>query len=183
METVTAKTMKKQIEQYMRETAYGQMTAEELVFVMDNLPFPCRLLVFGLGADTKIWLDLNRDGFTTFVEDDPKWIAKHTAKVDPQLGEIRQVEYWTQSQKFPEYLDDPRLVLTELGHNYQAVFVDAPFGAKHGRCQSIATAAAIRDKTQATVLVHDCHRPLESAYCLHYLGKNFQSRHHVWAFD
>ena len=34
---------------------------------------PCRLLVFGCGLDSPLWHELNRDGKTVFIEDDPHW--------------------------------------------------------------------------------------------------------------
>ena len=36
----------------------------------------CRLLIFGLGHDSDLWLALNADGETHFVESSTEWIKQ-----------------------------------------------------------------------------------------------------------
>ena len=59
------------------ESNPGQATVEEYTLVYRVLAerAPCRMLVFGVGRDSQLWLDANRGGTTVFLEDVRAWAA------------------------------------------------------------------------------------------------------------
>jgi hypothetical protein len=167
------------IKQYLLKTRLGQLREIEMLFLLNNIQFPCRLLVFGMGHDSAIWTSFNQEGFTTFVEDDPEWIEKIKPDLSGNQFLIKQAKYWTDRENYREYYGDENLILNEVVDDFDFVFVDGPFGKPHGRCQSIATAARIQQNCGATVFVHDCHRSLEITYCDFYFPKTYIGIHHL----
>ena len=165
---------------YLTETGGNQMTESEINFVLDNIRFSTQLLVFGMGVDSKLWCTLNRKGRVTFAEDNLQWLTKISAEI---VGfdnfDAKLVHYWTEHDRFHEYLGNDELVVADLVTECDTVIVDGPLGHVHGRCQSIATAAEIRSRYGATVFVHDVHRPLEITYCDHYFDEEYRGRGHM----
>ena len=133
----------------------------------------CRLLVFGAGNDSELWLRANAAGTTIFLEDSESWIAK----VEQRLPEItiHQVTYGTKRSQWQELLEGPvehlelELPSAVEGTPWDIIFVDAPtafFTTCPGRMKSIYTGARLARRGRAAdVLVHDCDRPVEQAYC------------------
>lgn len=160
------------ITKYIQDSNGRQLTTEEMIFLTKNVQFPCKLLMFGMGADTFIWRE-NKD--TLFVEDNPDYFVKGV--------QVYHAKYWTKAKDYKLYFDNPKLIINPLVRDFDVVIVDGPFGGIHGRCQSIATAAKIREKYGAKVFVHDCHRPLEREYCDHYLKGIFTGVHHLRYYE
>jgi len=166
---------------------YGpiQLSTEEVEAVVDAIAcWPgCRLLVFGTGYDTPLWLELNRGGRTAFIEDDPEWIETAT-RICPD-AETHLVAYPTVLSQWPQLLLDPERTFIALpaavtGEPWDVILVDAPSGnlksywAAHGheppgRSCSIAAARRLI-RPGGDVFVHDCERPAEAAFARKYFG-------------
>ena len=166
---------------------YGpiQLSTEEVESIVDAIAcWPgCRLLVFGTGYDTPLWLVLNRGGRTAFIEDDPDWIETAT-RACPD-AEIHRVAYPTVLSQWPLLLQNPERTFIELpaavtAERWDVILVDAPSGnlksfwAAHGReppgrpCSIAAARRLIRPG--GDVFVHDCERPSEDAFARKYFG-------------
>jgi uncharacterized protein (TIGR01627 family) len=143
----------------------------------------CRLLVFGTGYDTPLWLVLNRHGRTAFIEDDPHWIEMATRSC-PDV-EVHRVVYPTVLSEWPMLLQNPERTFIELpaavtAVSWDVILVDGPSGnlrsfrAAHGReppgrpCSIAAARRLIRPG--GDVFVHDCERPSEDAFTRQYFG-------------
>jgi uncharacterized protein (TIGR01627 family) len=162
------------------ESNPGQATFPEYRLLRDTIRAvaPCDLLIFGVGKDSGFWLDANEGGTTVFVEHEPEWI-RMTREAVPGI-DIVQVSYDTRRPQWKSLMERrDRLFMTDvpnrvLDRNWDVIFVDSPQGGSRkrpGRMKSIYTASVLaRRSTDVHVLVHDCHRPVESAYADRYLG-------------
>jgi glucuronoxylan 4-O-methyltransferase len=166
---------------------YGriQLSTEEVESIVGAIArWPgCRLLVFGTGYDTPLWLVLNRGGRTAFIEDDPQWIE--TARRRCPDAEAHRVTYPTVLSEWPTLLQNPERTFVELpaavtAEPWDVILVDAPSGnlksfwAAHGceppgRSCSIAAARRLI-RPGGDVFVHDCERPAEDVFTRHYFG-------------
>lgn len=158
----------------------GQGTAEEYAYLRDVVAgrVPCRLLIFGVGKDSKLWVRANEGGTTVFVEHEPEWIAK--TQQDLPDTRIVRVRYGTRRWQWRFLKELPRLLwMSDLPSDvaeakWDVIFVDSPQGGKAsrpGRMKSIYTASVVAARGDATqVLVHDCDRKVERVYCDRYLG-------------
>lgn len=172
----------------------GQMTYEEYLSVAEILAkkSPCNFLVFGVGNDSQLWLDINQNGYTVFLEDSKQWLDLVLARI-PELKGIH-VSYGTQIADWKKLLDsqDYNVLLLDLPRfvfdiKWDLIFVDAPRGAidskkSPGRMKSIYIAAFLAQKSLNTdVFVHDCHREVERIYCDTFLGEKFfvKQVHHL----
>lgn len=107
-----------------------------------------------------------------------EWIGK-TREANPGI-EIVQVRYNTRRPRWKKIMERRDLLFMEdlpdeiLATNWDLIFVDSPQGgssANPGRMKSIYTASVLaRRSTEVEVLVHDCHREVESGYADRYLG-------------
>ena len=54
----------------------NQMSFDEYVYIYELIKSKsgCNLLIFGLGRDSELWLDVNKNGKTIFLEDNTEWI-------------------------------------------------------------------------------------------------------------
>jgi hypothetical protein len=158
----------------------GQATVEEYTLVHRVLQQrgPCRLLVFGVGRDTPLWLEINRGGTTVFLEDVKRW-ADFSRKASPEAT-VHDVSYgWTRRFMWPllKRLSPDRLLLRDLPREvhdtpWDVILVDAPRGTKwraRGRMKSVYTASVLGATSGADVFVHDCHRAVERDCADHFL--------------
>jgi glucuronoxylan 4-O-methyltransferase len=139
---------------------------------------PCNLLVFGVGKDSRFWLEANEGGRTVFVEHEAEWIAR-TRELLPGVV-VHQVGYGTLRTQWKRLLDrHERLFMEDLPNSvisadWDVIFVDSPQGGSRrrpGRMMSIYTAGVLaRRSSDVDVFVHDCDREVERAYSDHYLG-------------
>lgn len=149
----------------------GQATVEEYLLVNGVLSqrAPCRLLVFGVGRDSPLWLDVNRGGTTVFLEDVREWAA-FARKATPGIV-VHDVSYgltrrfmWRWLRHSPERLMMHDLPADVRSTPWDVILVDAPRGTRWsapGRMKSVYTAAQLGAKAGADVFVHDCHRAVE----------------------
>lgn len=149
----------------------GQATVEEYTLVYRVLAerAPCRLLVFGVGRDTPLWLDINRGGRTVFLEDVKKWAA--FAREASPGSEVFDVNYgltrrfmWPILRRMPEHLMMSDLPPDVRSTKWDVILVDAPRGTRWnapGRMKSVYTAMVLGQESGADVFVHDCHRSVE----------------------
>lgn len=164
----------------------GQGSFEEYQYLRELIrrKAPCNLLVFGVGRDSKFWLDANPGGRTEFVEHEPEWIQR-TREALPGVT-VHQVTYdtvrtqWRRLLRRQDRLFMEDLPNTVLATAWDVIFVDSPQGGSRrrpGRMKSIYTAAVLaRRGTDVDVLVHDCDRPVEQAYSDRFLGPERMQR-------
>lgn len=139
---------------------------------------PCNLLVFGVGKDSRFWLEANVGGTTVFVEHEAEWIRMTRENV-PGV-DVVQVSYDTRRTQWKALLERRDVLFMEdlpnriLSTDWDVIFVDSPQGGsskRPGRMKSIYTASVLaRRSTDVHVLVHDCDRPVEATYADRYLG-------------
>jgi glucuronoxylan 4-O-methyltransferase len=169
-----------QIERLVKSNP-GQLSLSEYTYLAEVIEgcSPCNILIFGLGNDSFLWDRLNREGNTVFLEQNLEWYEKISMK-NPNLTSYF-IQYWTKLRDWKGLLgQDPKNLLLNLppeltNTKWDLIFVDAPEGyndAKPGRMQSIYTASVLGAKGGAHVLVHDCNRAAEAAYCDRFLMSN-----------
>jgi glucuronoxylan 4-O-methyltransferase len=85
----------------------GQMTYDEYRLIANIISTrkPCNLLVFGVGRDSKLWLDINRSGYTVFLEDSEYWLNMIKNQNPPLNGYL--VKYGTHLNDWQKFLDTP----------------------------------------------------------------------------
>lgn len=158
----------------------GQGSFEEYKHLRDTIKAhaPCELLIFGVGKDSKLWVDANPGGNTVFVEHEPEWINKTREQIPGVV--IHQVTYATRRPQWKKLLHRQDKLFMEdlpnevLANNWDVIFVDSPQGGtkkRPGRMKSIYTASVLAKRsTDVQVLVHDCNRQVERVYSDTYLG-------------
>ncbi len=175
---------------YLKNKYEGvQLKSEELLLIAKAiLKYPvCNFLVFGLGYDSPLWLEINKGGRTVFLEDNREWFDRITGSY-PDL-EAYFVTFPTKITQWQDLLDKPNeleipLPVQVTNIHWDVILVDAPSGAycdyylkygtePPGRMISIYMASKLI-KSDGDVFVHDCHRIVEKVYADHYLfDKNF----------
>jgi glucuronoxylan 4-O-methyltransferase len=147
----------------------GQATVEEykLVFEVVRARAPCRMLVFGVGRDSALWMDANAGGTTVFLESIRAW-ADYSREHVPGIT-VHEVHYrtlrglWPLYRRIPALLSMGGLPASVTRARWDVILVDAPKGTrwyKPGRMKSVYTARALA-APGADIFVHDCHRPVE----------------------
>ena len=140
-----------------------------------SLKVPKNFLIFGVGKDSGIWMEINKEGRTIFIEDNPEWLnwAQETYPgivaylVDYGTKRKDWLDLLTQYSQGQESLS---MVLPEeiWQTKWDVIFVDAPAGYSEklpGRMKSIYMAAKLAFETGSTdVFVNDCHRQVENIY-------------------
>jgi len=169
----------------------GQMSCDEYAAIAGEIQMrgPCSLLVFGLGKDTQLWVDVNRNGKTAFLEHDPRWLRWPMSIERPPI-EVARVEYKTKvrDMELLRQADpaDLAMLLPERIRERQwgVIIVDAPPGqslACPGRFQSIYEASRLA-APDACVFVHDIDRPVEKWFSTRFLGKPIETVHRLGVF-
>jgi len=145
--------------------------------------FPqCNLLVFGMGNDSQLWLDINARGRTAFLEDNREWFNR-VMETCP-AAEACLVSYNTILSQWEEIMDDESRLAMDLpprinGTRWDVILVDGPSGdlpsyrKRHGveppgRMCSIYMSSRLVNKN-GYVFVHDCNRIVERVYADRYL--------------
>ncbi|MGF9562853.1 hypothetical protein [Neorhizobium sp. JUb45] len=128
----------------------------------------CNMLVFGLGNDSPVWANLNKSGYTLFIENAPGWVSKMVGQF-PYLN-VEVVDYPTtvsQSMRDPiktmASMEIPAF-LTE--RKWDVILVDGPMGYREdlpGRALPIYWASKVcKDSTH--IFVDDYERDVEKFY-------------------
>lgn len=123
---------------------------------------PCNLLVFGCGADSGLWRELNRAGRTLFIEDNETWAAPTVA-----AGcEVHMVRYPTLKGMLREDVPSP---IPDIG--WDIVLIGGTPGMSvtaPGRQLPIQWASKISGSP--VIILHDYERPWERWCADRYLG-------------
>ncbi|WP_045224044.1 hypothetical protein [Methyloterricola oryzae] len=161
----------------MRRLNQIQLTASQLGAIVEVLrnKGPCKLLVFGLGNDSKFWHAVNKGGETVFLENHPGWLEKVVGAA-PYI-QAYLVNYDTRLRDWRELMAVPDRLALELPEavlkqQWDVVLVDGPRGWNDqmpGRMKSIFEASRLV-APDGDIFVHDCEREVEDAYCNHFLG-------------
>lgn len=159
-----------------------QMSAKEYGYIADIIRSKngCNLLVFGVGIDSKLWLSVNSNGKTVFLEDSEKWLQKMQSELP--YADIRKVNYGTCLKDWKKiYLEEDTVHEFKLPEEirqtkWEIIIVDGPNGYfidAPGRMLSIFTASKLgRKNIGSEVFVHDIDRITEHTYCKRYFGKD-----------
>lgn len=151
----------------------GQLCVDEYSIIAETIlkKRPCNLLIFGVGKDGSLWIDLNKDGYTVFIEDNETWLQFAKNRNPTLIGYL--VNYNTKLKQWKELLQIPGLLTLDLPYDinskkWDIIFVDGPAGnhdTKPGRMKSIYTASLLAQKNNnVDVFVHDCDRIVEATY-------------------
>lgn len=90
----------------------------------------CNMLVFGVGLDSNLWIKINSQGTTVFLEDNPIWFDRISLKI-PEIN-ANLVTYNTKRSQWLELLNrnieaelllDLPIEITET--KWDIIFVDA----------------------------------------------------------
>lgn len=158
----------------------GQATFAEYKLVRDVVleRAPCAMLVFGVGRDSRLWLDANVGGRCVFLEDVPEW-AELARTANPGIV-VHEVDYGLARRfMWPILRHVERSLLlgglpAEVGETaWDVILVDAPRGTRWyraGRMKSVYTASVLGARSGADVFVHDCHRRVERESADRFLG-------------
>ena len=164
-----------------------QLSEQEYLYITETISskIPGNFLIFSVGKDSGLWMDINAEGKTVFLEDNPEWLQ--WAKSTYQGMEAYLVKYDTQRKQWQDLLNRQRegenclsMELPEsiISTEWDFIFVDAPAGyldETPGRMKSIYTAAklAFTSRTNHTdVFVHDCDREVEDMYTNYFLHQD-----------
>ena len=156
---------------------------ELLLIAKEILEFKeCNFLVFGMGNDTPLWLDINSKGRTAFLEDSKEWM-QNIMEVCPE-AESYLVTYNTKLSEWEQLIDDHSRLVIDLPSKitnikWDVVLVDGPSGdypsykkqygiEPPGRMSSIYMSSLLVKKN-GYVFVHDCNRIIERVYSDRYL--------------
>lgn len=155
----------------MRRLTGTQVTVEQMIAIRNAIKEKsnAKVMVFGVGNDSRFWMNSNLGGRTVFIEDDEFWLKKIQKQIDGI--EAYQVSYDTKVEQASDLLNQPNKLVMELPNklseeNWDVIFVDAPTGwgeGTVGRMKSIYTAASLMKNGH--VFVHDCNREVEILYC------------------
>lgn len=152
-----------------------QLSRSEYRYVADLVTSraACNLLVFGVGRDSRLWIEANSGGRTVFLEDSIRWIVDVKLAV-PEI-DVWPVRYNTRRRQWRELLEanGERLSLglppAVTDERWNVILVDGPTGFNDdcpGRMKSLYTASRLAHEAGgADVVVHDCDRPVERAFC------------------
>ena len=158
-----------------------QLLKEELTLIIDNLVKikSCKFLVFGLGNDSGMWMEVNKEGRTAFLEDQTEWFNKITAS-NPGI-EAYLIKYPNNITQWKEVLDKPERLELKLPQKisntkWDIILVDAPAGWQMieefaGRMSSIYMTKKLI-KENGIIFVHDCDREIEGIYTNKYLKED-----------
>lgn len=165
-------------ENYNPKTQLTFWTVYLLVEYIYSKNRSCNILVFGLGKDSAIWKNANKDGYTLFVEDSRKWVKKVCGDSIDKWNVLiykyptnvkSSLRKFNENVKFVEEVEIPEEI---KNRNWDLIIIDAPNGGNSkkspGRSIPIAwTARIVTDNT--LVIVDDYRRPLEKKYSQHFL--------------
>jgi uncharacterized protein (TIGR01627 family) len=174
----------------------GQMSVEEYDYIYNLIKSKdgCNLLIFGLGRDSELWLDVNKNGKTIFLEDNPDWINIIKNQMY-NLGidiDIRHITYDDVGYDADKLLDEYKSGKNNLTLNlfediretkWDIIIVDAPAGYGKDmpcRMKSIYESYNLSNKTSnVDIIVHDAERIIEKLYTDYF----FKDYNHLKTID
>lgn len=171
---------KKIAEVIRANAAGGQLNFDEYALIAEKVASraPCNVLVFGVGNDSSLWMEVNKGGKTVFLEDNPEWLAAAKKRLPSMKSYL--VTYGTKRIDWKRLLTCPQRKCLEMTLppevsqvRWDVIFVDAPFGGTDnspGRMKSIYASSKLAFKhKKVDVFVHDCNRIVENIYCNSFL--------------
>tara|TARA_R100001377_G_scaffold52703_1_gene30903 strand:- start:300 stop:959 length:660 start_codon:yes stop_codon:yes gene_type:complete len=182
--------------QYLVNQNPGQMSFEEYdyIYKLIKSKSECKLLVFGLGRDSNLWLDVNKNGKTIFLEDNQEWINSIEIQIknlNKQI-DIRNITYtnvgYDADRLLEEYDSENNNLKLNLSDDirqikWDLILVDAPAGYGKDmpcRMKSIYESYNLSNKTFDTdVIVHDAERVIEKQYTNYF----FKDYNHIKTMD
>ena len=132
------------------------------------------MLIFGVGNDSSLWIDLNIGGTTLFLESNAYWL-NHVQSQLPDIN-VHLVHYNTLLSDWKYLLNNKnrrllKLTVPEvvLDTQWDIIFVDGPEGyndSTPGRMKSIYTTSLLANQqnNDVHIFVHDCDRNVEAVY-------------------
>ena len=143
---------------------------------------PGNILIFGLGKDSNVWNNLNKNGYTAFLEDNFIYLKRNK-----HLNTF-PISYTTQRFRWKELLQDTNKLYLPLGEeieskHWDVIFIDGPKGFHKytpGRMQSIFNASNL---SYSNILVHDCDREVEKIYFETFIGKPTYTKERIFHFS
>jgi hypothetical protein len=129
----------------------------------------CNFLVFGLGNDSPMWVDINRFGRTLFVENDPKWfevVKEQNPSIDARLvdyGDVSVVKSLADPMTIIKSANPPDFLREQ---SWDVILIDGPRGYKPhhpGRAIPICWSAMIKNR-QTDIFIDDANRDLERLF-------------------
>ena len=150
---------------------------------------PAAFLVFGVGDDSALWIDVNADGDTVFIEDSPKWIDIVRGRMAERCADIRPCSYVSRAAQWTWWclgrggILDRRMPSGLASRSWDVILVDAPRGFRiwhPGRLQAIHWAFTLA-RTSANsrgvdLFVHDFNRFTERTIATALAGGEAPSR-------
>ena len=160
-------------------TSRIQILREQIVAVLDVIDTFAepQVLIWGVGHDSKLWCNENKNGTTIFIEDIPKWANLAREQMDCR---IVMVEYDTFVRDADQLIEHPERLVLELpddvgGMQFDVIVVDAPHGFsgdKPGRMKPIYMSSVLSHEG-SHVFVDDWGRKVERTYSIRYLSPKF----------
>tara|TARA_R110001583_G_scaffold90811_1_gene232801 strand:+ start:107 stop:1780 length:1674 start_codon:yes stop_codon:yes gene_type:complete len=144
------------------------------------------VLIFGVGGDSNLWHETNKEGLVVFLEDNEKWLnqVKSTSpylqifKVDYGIHKGRDADSLLNKFKTGNKdilsLDLPDIVRST---KWDIILVDAPagWGDSHScRMKSIYEAYNLPKNKNVDIFVHDSERDIEVKYSNYFLKPNYK---------
>ena len=167
----------------LAEVSEQQMSVAQYMYIgntiLNAMCYPsCNLLVFGVGGDSPLWMFANRAGKTTFIEEDPKYVAlarERSPSIDVHLVGYRTTQKLLREQindidsRFWDFLPD-----SVASSEWDIVLIDAPTAyeaSTPGRlqpCWWTSRKLASSSRRHSDVFLHDFNREGERT-----LGREF----------
>jgi len=149
-----------------------QLSVKQLEAILTQIKqkTECKLLVFGLGNDSLLWVTANRSGQTVLLEEHQAWFNEFKSRYPEWLA--YRVSYETKLRDWKTWLNQPDKLTLDLNPEihqtpWDIILVDGPIGYGDdapGRMKSIYTASQLINQG-GDIFVHDCEREVERVYC------------------
>jgi len=136
-----------------------------------------KLLIWGVGYDSRMWCALNKKGTTFFIEDNCRWAHMTTPQIPCR---VILAKYGTRVSQADQLIKKPEALKLTLPPDilqmkFDVLVVDAPDGSHPrapGRMKSIYMSTLLSHE-RSHVFVDDFKRPIESKYGDRFLGAKY----------
>ena len=172
-----------EIKQFRGLKSLMSMQHIRLIYKIVKRKSPCNFLVFGVGKDSYIWNNANKNGNTVFLENLENWADKFDGL------NVVKVSYKTTVLDYPDNLNEDKLMLDlpddVLRTQWDVIVVDSPLGhtwpcgcgvcskenIAPGRMSSIYTASKLA-AAESVIVLDDFNRRIEHECGINYLGED-----------
>lgn len=142
-----------------------------------------KVLIFGTGYDTDLWVNANKDGQTLFVEHDPVWFQK-AAEMYPGKVVFHPFDNITVDSSMELTTADLKtfpIPAELLETKWDIVIIDGPTGCNGdcpGRALPIYWTKEHFSHTNTIVYIDDCDRDVEKRFIDECFDANTQQRYY-----